>query len=185
LARGESRENYRTLRNQAIPGTAGKFETDLVPSQRKLLGLGGILKKKTRLMAAELENILHTEGHLAVNQLTKRLKGLNRLKLGGSQTNWITKGWKEKFVIENGSVMLKPRRPTAIALPPPEPPPPEPPAQENPPVALTKPKPVPKAISKIKRPITLAQPPAELAKKKGADFFEALQSNYGRNPPKK
>ena len=58
LLRGESDEAYKTLKHHAIPATPGKFLTDLVPSQRKLLGLSALIKKKTQNQALELENIL-------------------------------------------------------------------------------------------------------------------------------
>ena len=170
LERGESDEPYKTLKHHAIPATAGKFLTDLVPSQRKLLGLSALLKKKTQNQALELENILLREGEISVKDVPKRIKSLSRVKtrVGASGTAWI-KAHKDRFVIQDGVIRLK-NHPSQGSRPPieeemgPQIPPPAP-----------KPKPIPKAIAKTKKPSTIKAAPPD-------NDISLLRPYPGQNP---
>jgi len=110
-----------------------------------------------------LENILLREGEISVKDLPKRIKSLSRVKtrVGASGTAWI-KAHKDKFVIQDGVIRLK-NRPSQGSRPPQDEFPVPPNEEEMGPQILPaapKPKPVPKAIAKTKKPSTIkAAPP--------------------------
>jgi hypothetical protein len=101
------------LLKQVRPAYAqGKFESSLTtnPVNRK------IGTKATSLLqnqALQLENLIHREGGVPVDQLVKRITGLKKL-VGKyknlTESNWVLQTFKNRFAVEGGVVKLKPRK---------------------------------------------------------------------------
>jgi hypothetical protein len=111
LERGENGENKTTLLKQArpaAPGT-GQFLGLLTSDTNKITTLP-MGKQALKNEALALENILFKEGRLEVADLARRIPGLRRKvdRFSNMTTsNWITRLYKDKFVITDGVVRLK------------------------------------------------------------------------------
>jgi hypothetical protein len=117
---GQGGQAHEFLLKQVRPAHAeGKFESTLTtnPVNRKI----GV--KATSLLqnqALQLENLIHREGPVPVDQLGKRITGLKKL-VGKyknlTESNWVLQTFKNRFVVEGGVVRLRPRK---VRAPPPE-----------------------------------------------------------------
>ena len=110
---GQGGQAHEFLLKQVRPAYAqGKFESSLTtnPVNRK------IGTKATSLLqnqALQLENLIHREGGVPVDQLVKRITGLKKL-VGKyknlTESNWVLQTFKNRFAVEGGVVKLKPRK---------------------------------------------------------------------------
>ena len=117
---GQGGQAHEFLLKQVRPARAeGKFESTLTtnPVNRK------IGTKATSLLqnqALQLENLIHREGGVPVDQLGKRITGLKKLVdryKNLTESNWVLQTFKNRFVVEGGVVRLRPRK---VRAPPPE-----------------------------------------------------------------
>jgi hypothetical protein len=110
LERGENGEDKTTLLKQArpaAPGTGGFKELLTTTGKITTLPMG---KQALKNEALALENILLKQGSLDVADLGRRIPGLRRKvdRFSNMTTsNWITRLYKDKFVITDGVVRLK------------------------------------------------------------------------------
>ena len=110
LERGENGEDRTTLLKQArpaAPGTGGFKELLTTTGKITTLPMG---KQALKNEALALENILLKQGSLDVADLGRRIPGLRRKVdrfSNMTETNWITRLYKDKFVITDGVVRLK------------------------------------------------------------------------------
>ena len=126
------------------------------------------MKQVLKNQANALEAQLLRDGAMKTSELQRKVPGLKRA-VGKyknlTDTNWISKVYKDKFVVEDGTVRLK--RPGSA------------PAsssggrQDNPPNST--------AASSSSAPI-LAAPAPKAAPKKDKNFFAALKATYGNKP---
>jgi hypothetical protein len=155
LEKGKTGDDYKTLLKQAKPATVGQLQqkltldTDLIRKPQA--------KTVLKNQAQSLENVLLKEGSISVEDLTKKVTGLKRKTKrykNLTESNWITRAFKDKFTVQDGIVRLK-SAPSSSSVPPAPPPP----------AAPTPAAPVPKA--KVK---------------KDANFFKGLSAAYGKKP---
>ena len=113
------------------------------------------MKQVLKNQAQSLENQLLKDGVIKTSELQRRVPGLKRA-VGKyknlTDTNWISKVYKDKFVVENGEVRLK--RPASA------------PSSSS-----------GNTVSPSSAPV-LAAPKA----KKDKNFFAALKATYGNKP---
>ena len=135
LAKGGSGEKYTTLLKQAQAATPGNFKEKLTLDLDKVHSFNQV-KQVLKGQAQNLELQLLKDGAIKTSELQRRVPGLKRA-VGRyknlTDTNWLTKVYKDKFVIQDGEVRLKkkpgsapaansgssnPAPPTASAFPP-------------------------------------------------------------------
>ena len=77
--------------------------------------------------ALALENLLMKQGTISTGEIQKLpgMKRLTRKYRNLTETNWITKAYKDKFEIQDGTIRLK-NRPSSSFAPAPAPAPPKP-----------------------------------------------------------
>ena len=111
LERGENGENKTTLLKQARPAAPGTGQfLGLLTSDTSKITTLPMGKQALKNEALALENILFKEGRLEVADLPRRIPGLRRKvdRFSNMTTsNWITRLYKDKFVITDGVVRLK------------------------------------------------------------------------------
>ena len=88
----------------------GKFESTLTtdPKNTKFNAKAQNLLKN---QALQLENLILKEGSVPTDALLKKITGLKKLVnkyKNLTETNWIEKTFKKKFVVEGGRVKLRP-----------------------------------------------------------------------------
>ena len=125
LSKGRSGENYTTLLKQAQAATPGQFKEKLTLDTQKVHSFNQV-KQVLKGQAQSLELQLLKGGAIKTSELQQKVPGLKRA-VGRyknlTDTNWLTKVYKDKFVIENGEVRLKNRPASAPASSPPVGPP--------------------------------------------------------------
>ena len=157
LEAGRTGEDYKTLLKQAKPATVGQLQgkltldTDVIRKPQA--------KSVMKNQAQSLENLLLKEGSVSVDDLVKKVTGLRRMTKrykNLTESNWITKAFKDKFTVQDGIVRLKNAPSSGSAAPAPPPP------------APVLAPPAPKAAPKPKL--------------KGAEFWRAFKQTYGDRP---
>ena len=112
LQKGGTGEGYKTLMKQAKPATEGQFKEKLTLDTDKVHSFNQV-KTVLKSHAQALENELLKNGVMKTSELQRKVPGLRRA-VGKyknlTDTNWLTKVYKDKFTVENGEVRLK-RRP--------------------------------------------------------------------------
>ena len=125
LSKGRSGENYTTLLKQAQAATPGQFKEKLTLDTEKVHSFNQV-KQVLKGQAQSLELQLLKGGAIKTSELQQKVPGLRRA-VGRyknlTDTNWLTKVYKDKFEIENGEVRLKNRPASAPASSPPVGPP--------------------------------------------------------------
>jgi len=118
LQSGRTGEGYKTLLKQARPATVGQLQEKLTLDTDRI-HTKPQAKTVLKTQAQSLENLLLKEGSLTVEDLTKKISGLRRATKkykNLTETNWITKAYKDKFVIQDGIVRLK-NMPSSSSIP--------------------------------------------------------------------
>ena len=109
LAKGRSGENYTTLLKQAQAATPGQFKEKLTLDTEKVHSFNQV-KQVLKTQAQSLELQLLKDGAMKTSELQRKVPGLKRA-VGKyknlTDTNWLTKVYKDKFVVEDGTVRLK------------------------------------------------------------------------------
>ena len=109
IAKGRSGENYTTLLKQAQAATPGQFKEKLTLDTQKVHNFNQV-KQVLKNQAQSLELQLLKDGAMKTSELQRRVPGLKRA-VGKyknlTDTNWITKVYKDKFIVEDGVVKLK------------------------------------------------------------------------------
>ena len=109
LSKGRSGDGYKTLLKQAQPATVGDFKEKLTLDMNKVHSFNQV-KQVLKSQAQSLELQLHKDGAINTSDLQKRVPGLRRA-VGRyknlTDTNWLTKVFKDKFSVENGEVRLR------------------------------------------------------------------------------
>jgi hypothetical protein len=156
LSKGRTGETYKTLLKQAQAATPGQFKEKLTLDTNKVHSFNQV-KQVLKNQAQSLENQLLKDGVIKTSELQKRVPGLKRA-VGKyknlTDTNWISKVYKDKFVVENGEVRLK--RPASA------------PSSSS-----------GNTVSPSSAPVLA---PAAPKAKKDKNFFAALKATYGNKP---
>jgi hypothetical protein len=111
IMRGEGGHGHEYLLKQVRPAFGnGKFESTLTtdPKNTKFNAKAQNLLKN---QALQLENLILKEGSVPTDSLQRRITGLKKLVnkyKNLTDTNWIEKTFKKKFVVEGGRVKLRP-----------------------------------------------------------------------------
>jgi hypothetical protein len=109
LSKGRTGENYKTLLKQAQAATPGQFKEKLTLDTDKVHSFSQV-KQVLKNQAQSLENQLLRDGTMKTSELQRRVPGLRRA-VGKyknlTDTNWISKVYKDKFVVDDGVVRLK------------------------------------------------------------------------------
>jgi hypothetical protein len=109
LSKGGTGENYKTLLKQAQAATPGQFKEKLTLDTERVHSFNQV-KQVLKTQAQSLELELLKNGSMNASELQRRIPGLKRA-VGRyknlTDTNWLTKVYKDKFVVENGVVRLK------------------------------------------------------------------------------
>jgi hypothetical protein len=111
IMRGEGGHAHEYLLKQVRPAYGnGKFESTLTtdPKNTKFNAKAQNLLKN---QALQLENLILKEGSVPADDLLKKITGLKKLVnkyKNLTETNWIEKTFKKKFVVESGQVKLRP-----------------------------------------------------------------------------
>ena len=109
ISKGRSGENYTTLLKQAQAATPGQFKEKLILDTEKVHSFNQV-KQVLKGQAQSLELQLLKDGAIKTSELQRKVPGLKRA-VGRyknlTDTNWLTKVYKDKFVVENGVVRLK------------------------------------------------------------------------------
>ena len=109
LSKGGTGENYKTLLKQAQAATPGQFKEKLTLDTERVHSFNQV-KQVLKTQAQSLELELLKNGAMNASELQKRIPGLKRA-VGRyknlTDTNWLTKVYKDKFVVEDGVVKLK------------------------------------------------------------------------------
>jgi hypothetical protein len=109
LSKGRTGENYKTLLKQAQAATPGQFKEKLTLDTDKVHSFNQV-KQVLKNQAQSLENQLLRDGTMKTSELQRRVPGLRRA-VGKyknlTDTNWISKVYKDKFVVDDGVVRLK------------------------------------------------------------------------------
>ena len=109
LSKGRSGDDYKTLLKQAQAATPGQFKEKLTLDTEKVHSFNQV-KQVLKGQAQSLELQLLKDGAMKTSELQKSVPGLKRA-VGRyknlTDTNWLTKVYKDKFVMENGEVRLK------------------------------------------------------------------------------
>jgi hypothetical protein len=117
LSKGRAGENYKTLLKQAQAATPGQFKEKLTLDTDKVHSFNQV-KQVLKGQAQALEMELLRDGAMKTSDLQRRVPGLKRA-VGKyknlTDTNWLTKVFKDRFVVENGEVRLKNRPGSAPA----------------------------------------------------------------------
>ncbi len=122
LSKGRTGDDYKALLKQAQPATQGQFKEKLTLDTSKVHTKSQV-KQVLEGQAQSLELQLLKDGAIDTSELQRRVPGLRRA-VGRyknlTDTNWLTKVYKDKFVVENGQVRLKsPTKPASSSLAPP------------------------------------------------------------------
>jgi len=139
IKRGETGDDTRALLKHARPATPGQFQGKLTLDTDKIHSRPQA-KTVLKSQAQALENVLLKEGSISTADLQKKVPGLRRFTRkyrNLTDTNWITKAYGNKFVIQDGTVRLKNAPSSGSAAP------------RTPPVAA--PKPAPKKLTPAER----------------------------------
>ena len=109
LAKGRSGDGYTTLLKQAQAATPGQFKEKLTLDTEKVHSFNQV-KQVLKGQAQSLELQLLKDGAMKTSELQRKVPGLKRA-VGRyknlTDTNWLTKVYKDKFVVEDGTVRLK------------------------------------------------------------------------------
>jgi len=108
LQAGRTGEDYKTLLKQAKPATVGQLQGKLTLDTDKIHKPQA--KTVMKNQAQSLENLLLKEGSVSVEDLTKRVTGLKRMTKrykNLTESNWITRAFKDKFTVQDGIARLK------------------------------------------------------------------------------
>ncbi len=127
IQRGETGDDYSTLLKQARPATPGQLATKLVLDTDKIQTKQSA-KTVLRNQALALENLLMKQGSASAADIQKLpgMKRLTRKYKNLTETNWISKAYKDKFVVQDGTVRLKNQPSSSSSAPAPAPPAPAP-----------------------------------------------------------
>jgi hypothetical protein len=117
ISKGNSGENYKTLLKQAQAATPGQFKEKLTLDTQKVHSFNQV-KQVLKTQAQSLELQLLKDGAIKTSELQRKVPGLKRA-VGKyknlTDTNWLTKVYKDKFTVEDGVVKLKSRPGSAPA----------------------------------------------------------------------
>jgi hypothetical protein len=120
LAKGGSGDSYKTLLKQAQAATPGQFKEKLTLDVNKMHSFNQV-KQVLKNQAQSLELQLINNGTMKTSELQQKVPGLKRA-VGRyknlTDTNWLTKVYKDKFVVENGVIKLKRASAPAISAAP-------------------------------------------------------------------
>jgi hypothetical protein len=109
ISKGRSGENYTTLLKQAQAATPGQFKEKLTLDTEKVHSFNQV-KQVLKGQAQSLELQLLKDGAMNTSELQRKVPGLKRA-VGRyknlTDTNWLTKVYKDKFVVEDGVIRLK------------------------------------------------------------------------------
>ena len=169
LSKGRTGENYKTLLKQAQAATPGQFKEKLTLDTDKVHSFNQV-KQVLKNQAQSLENQLLRDGAIKTSELQRRVPGLKRA-VGKyknlTDTNWISKVYKDKFVVEDGVVRLK--RPASA-----------PASSSGVNNLITSSSAAASSSSAPPAVAPVAAPKA--AAKKDKSFFAALRATYGNKP---
>jgi hypothetical protein len=119
VAKGGSGDNYKTLLKQAQAATPGQFKEKLTLDMNKMHSFNQV-KQVLKNQAQSLELQLINNGSMKTSELQQKVPGLRRA-VGRyknlTDTNWLTKVYKDKFVVEDGVIRLKKPAPAAAPKP--------------------------------------------------------------------
>ena len=171
LSKGRTGETYKTLLKQAQAATPGQFKEKLTLDTDKVHSFNQV-KQVLKNQAQSLENQLLKDGVIKTSELQRRVPGLKRA-VGKyknlTDTNWISKVYKDKFVVENGEVRLK--RPASA------------PSSSSGRLELRPNLDGPNSGPSSSAPILAPAAPApKAAAKRDKNFFAALKATYGNKP---
>ena len=180
VAKGRSGEGYTTLLKQAQAATPGQFKEKLTLDTQKFHNFNQV-KQALKNQAQSLEIQLLKDGAMQTSELQRRVPGLKRA-VGRyknlTDTNWLTKVYKDKFVVENGVIRLKrPASAPASSSGPPA-------SNAGPPASSSAPPASSSGVNNLFTPNPSAPvlaPPQPKAAPKKTDFA-ALRAIYGNKP---